>query len=294
VVFSFRAVVLFEGSVLYRLATTHRWIASPLVELPCLAEFFDRRRYHAYWVSVNPLCRCPDPFEPHALAVGYRREDSTLGFLRRRPYHGSTRGRSSLRLWLPYRVSPVHHREPVRDRLRSRWSTPSEVSSPSASLSHEELHSPTETHPGGCVASSGFRTLPTPCSPHGLPGLFHPGSAHGVWPFEALLLVWCRTPSRTPRPSGFLLISNEKRPPFQGLTHQTKHIRRPGYQPSGCSECLLGLFRFEASCPWQRRTFFPRPCIPSRAFPTRPHADRAADAPGYSLPRAQPLSLEIG
>jgi hypothetical protein len=65
--------------VLYRLATTHRWIASPLVGLPRLTEFFDRRRCHAYWVSVNPLCRCLSRCEPHALAVGYRRETRLWG-----------------------------------------------------------------------------------------------------------------------------------------------------------------------------------------------------------------------
>jgi hypothetical protein len=59
---------------------------------------------------------------------------SALGYPRRRPHHGSTRGeQSSLRLWLPFRVSPVHHRAPVRDPEGSRWLTPSEVSSPSAS-----------------------------------------------------------------------------------------------------------------------------------------------------------------
>jgi hypothetical protein len=217
-----------------------------------------------------------------------------LGFSRRRPYHGSTRGKSSLRLRLPFRVSPVHHRDPIRARLGSRRSTPSEVSSPSAFLSHEEPLNPTGTHPGGCVAPSGFHTLTTPCSPHGLPGLFHPGSAHGVPPFEALLLAWCCTSFQTPSPSGFFLNSYERRPPFQGLTHQAKHLRRPRYQPGGCGECLLGLSRFEASCPWQRRTVLRRPFIPSRAFSIRPHADRTAGAPGYFLPRTQPLSLEIG
>lgn len=148
--------------------------------------------------------------------MGHRREDSTLGFARRRHYHGSTRGKSSLRLWLPYRVSPVHHRDPGRDRLRSRWSTPSEVSSPSAFLSHEEPLSPAGTHPAGCVASSGFCTLSTLCSPHGLPGLFHPGSAHGVLPFEALLLAWCRTSSRTPCPSlGFSSSLAKRGRPFR-------------------------------------------------------------------------------
>jgi len=88
--------------------------------------------------------------------------DSALGFPRRRPYHGSTRGKSSLRLWLPYRVSPVHHRDPDRDRLESLWFTPSEVSSPSAFLSHEEppldpkVSHPTGTHPGGSLRPQGF------------------------------------------------------------------------------------------------------------------------------------------
>jgi hypothetical protein len=39
---------------------------------------------------------------------------------------------------------------------------------------------------------------------------------------------------------------------------------------------------------------FSRPFIPSRAFPARPHADRAVDASGFFLPQTQPLSLEIG
>jgi len=39
---------------------------------------------------------------------------------------------------------------------------------------------PAGSLPTGYVASSGFRTLSTLCSPHDLPGLFHPGSALGV------------------------------------------------------------------------------------------------------------------
>lgn len=39
---------------------------------------------------------------------------------------------------------------------------------------------PAGSQPAGYVASPGFRTLSTLCSPHDLPGLFHPGSAPGV------------------------------------------------------------------------------------------------------------------
>ena len=53
----------------------------------------------------------------------------------------------------------------------------------------------------GIVAPSEFRTLSTLCSPHDLPGLFHPGPAHGVTPSRLCSLRWCRTPSRAPPPS---------------------------------------------------------------------------------------------
>jgi hypothetical protein len=36
------------------------------------------------------------------------------------------------------------------------------------------------------------------------------------------------------------------------------------------------------------------PCIPSRAFPARPQADRTVGASGFCPPRTQPVSLEIG
>jgi hypothetical protein len=121
---------------------------------------------------------------------------------------------SSLRLWLPFRVSPVHHREtPVipKDRVRP---APSEVLSPSASVNHEEPPTPGESQPAGYVAPPGFLTLSTPCSPHGLPGLFHPGTAHGVPPFEALLLTRCRTPlSERRAPRGFLSTKKEETAP---------------------------------------------------------------------------------
>jgi hypothetical protein len=177
-----------------------------------------------------------------------QRDEPTMRYSRHRPQHGITSvpnplsGFRSLPEFHPY----VTACQSVIVSRRSRWLAPSEVSSPSASLSHEEPHTPGGTHPDGYVAPSGFRTLSTPCSPHGLPGLFHPGTAHGVSPFEALFLTWCRTPSRTPRPSG---VSPRwiTRPPLQGLSHQAKLVHRSGYSPDGCAVCLPGLSRFEAS-----------------------------------------------
>jgi hypothetical protein len=43
------------------------------------------------------------------------------------------------------------------------------------------LH-PVRFHLSGYVAPLGFRTPSTLCSPHDLPGLFHPSPAHGVLP----------------------------------------------------------------------------------------------------------------
>jgi hypothetical protein len=59
---------------------------------------------------VNPLCRYPP-----------RMNRSSNGRTRLWGIHAAVlttahdRGKSSLRLWLPYRVSPVHHRDPNRD-----------------------------------------------------------------------------------------------------------------------------------------------------------------------------------
>jgi hypothetical protein len=59
---------------------------------------------------------------------------------------------------------------------------PSEVCSPLAFPRRAEPHTPGASQHAGYVAPSGFLTLSTPCSPHDLPGLFHPGSTRGVRP----------------------------------------------------------------------------------------------------------------
>ena len=76
--------------------------------------------------------------------------------------------------------SPATCRQQADDRPQASPSTPSEVSSPSASLNRSEPHTPSRIQPAGYVASSGFRTLSTPCSPCDLADLFHSASALGV------------------------------------------------------------------------------------------------------------------
>lgn len=65
----------------------------------------ERRRCHAYWVSVNPLCRHPLPVPKHRTSSTLRPHAAAL------PRNSKVAGRSSRRLWLPYRVSPLRHRE---------------------------------------------------------------------------------------------------------------------------------------------------------------------------------------
>jgi hypothetical protein len=195
--------------VSYQLATTRRRAAPPLLGFVCLTEYY----------RATALSRLSG-WRETSLSLSVSDTESTLRFPRRRPIlRPFNREISSLRLWLPFRVSPVRHREAVRDPEGSRCFAPSEVSSPPASFSPEEPHRSGVSHPAGYVAPSGFLTLSTPCSLRDLPGLFHPGTTPGVFPFEALILVWCRTLSRAPRPSwGFLSTKKEETAP-SGTTH---------------------------------------------------------------------------
>jgi hypothetical protein len=90
-------------------------------------------------------------------------------------------GSSSLRLWLPFRVSPVRHRDRLRCLSTTPAFAPSEVSRPSASYQLHGATYPRRVPPlTGYVAPPGFLTLSTLCSPHSLPDIFHPSSAHGL------------------------------------------------------------------------------------------------------------------
>jgi hypothetical protein len=96
-----RVVVLFEGCALARAghAPSPERASSHEVGLPTEA-FAERRRLHAYRVSVCPLCRWP-------MKCAEAPSASTMGFARRRPPpHLSIRWVFLLRLQLLFRVSP--------------------------------------------------------------------------------------------------------------------------------------------------------------------------------------------
>jgi hypothetical protein len=69
----------------------------------------------------------------------------------------------------------------ARDSRRFHSHTPLPRFLPLQRLQPRGATYPAGSHPAGFVAPSGFLTLSTPCSPHGLPGLFHPSTAHGVF-----------------------------------------------------------------------------------------------------------------
>lgn len=173
---------------------------------------------------------------------------STLRSSRRRPPNSILQvGTSSRGLWLPYRVSPVHHR---KGHVATRWLTPlapSEVSSPTACLSREEPHTPGGSQPTGYVAPTGFLALSTPCSPRDLLGLFHPRCAHGVRPSRPLSSTDAVRPLERRDPQGLLLQSANRSSPYRGSHASGSSDTRPGYQPGDWSACLLELSRFEAS-----------------------------------------------
>lgn len=89
---------------------------------------------------------------------------------------------------------------------------------PYSVCNHEEPLTSDSSHTAGYVAPSEFLTLSTPCSPHGLPGLFHPGPAHGVRPsrFYSLPAVVLPFGSRTLLGLASHTPKHEL-PPFQGF-----------------------------------------------------------------------------
>jgi hypothetical protein len=121
---------------------------------------------------------------------------------------------------------------------------------------------PAGSQPTGSVASSGFCTLSTLCSPHDLPGLFHPGSALGV-PLRGLFPARCRTPSRAPDPSGFWRASSRKLAAPSGIEHTVQIL------PAG-----LGFSQVTTALP---------PWVwPSRGILAKTRVSRATSSPPLS------------
>jgi hypothetical protein len=104
---------------------------------------------------------------------------------------------SSHRLSLPFRVSPIYTACSVSPPLGPEDPRvcvltnmpPSEVLFPSAFIGPLEPLTPHTFPRVRYVASLGFCTLSTPCSPIDLPSLFHPGSALGIRPSRLLSLL---------------------------------------------------------------------------------------------------------
>lgn len=150
---------------------------------------------------------------------------STLGYLRYDPFPTVIR---PLRNPLSGFRSPseFHQRHTVgltpdaSQGCRRSLPTPPEVFVPFSVLGTAGSHlTPVGSQPTGYVAPSGFGALSTPCSPHSLPSLFHPGSAHGVFALRGFApLDDAVRPLERRLPLGVGHIRCW--PPLQGLTHR--------------------------------------------------------------------------
>jgi hypothetical protein len=92
-------------------------------------------------------------------------------------------------------------------------------------------------HLTGYVAPLGFRTPSTPCSPHDLPGLFHPGPAHGVVPSRPCSLRNAVRPFERRDPHAIGPTPKRRSPP-QGFARSEDPARRS-----------WGLAKIPAGCP---------------------------------------------
>jgi hypothetical protein len=186
------AVFLSEGvSEPHQAIIIHRWMTtSPRRVSLLLRVFGERWRCHAYWVSVEPLCRflaiegCttgPDRSVAHP-PIRSGSEASTPP-----PRPSLTEGCVLSRALAPFqgvtdacraRTGSVGLLQPFQRDHAFRGLVPYSVFLDTGS-DESRLRHPV---PPATFAPSGFRTLSTLCSPHGLPSLFHPGPALGVHP----------------------------------------------------------------------------------------------------------------
>jgi hypothetical protein len=147
--------------------------------------------------------------------------DSTLRLPRRRPSPSNQCVEtSSHRLWLPYRVSPVHHRDRATLPKPRSSARPFRGLFPFSVFTATQSHlDPVDPNPSGSVAPSGFLTLSTLCSPRDLPGLFHPDPAHGVLPSRPWSSHSAVRPLGRRFPHGVSAALRRARPPPPGIQH---------------------------------------------------------------------------
>jgi hypothetical protein len=195
--------------------------------------------------------------------------------------------RSSHRLQLPFRVSPIRNRCFAANLLGRNpgllRSAPSEAFCPYSVYQSRGATYPGEypTHPVTFCAL-GFLTPSTRCSPHDLPGLFHPGSAHGVNPsrlYSSSGVVW---PFRPPQPSWSWPESLGRLVPPAGCISPEK----TGSKTWGLARRLLafaslGFFLDQVSCLLRCSPPVWRRSSPLTFSRTGLHAHQPADASGF-------------
>jgi hypothetical protein len=229
----------------------------PVVELPLLSGYLASRSVVApigLTRSLRVVRRLRVPKHPGAPTS-------------RQPHRGPSRRSKASGLPLSGLGPPsqFHQRHTARSGSTEVLSRPCSVrgSFPYSVLPVARSHiPPAGSHPTGYVASTGFRTLSTLCSPHDLPGLFHPGSALGV-PLRGLFPARCRTPSRAPDPSGFWRASSRKLAAPSGIEHTVQIL------PAG-----LGFSQVTTALP---------PWVwPSRGILAKTRVSRATSSPPLS------------
>jgi hypothetical protein len=201
-------------------------------------------------------------------------------------------GRSSLRLWLPYRVSPVHHRDHRTCRNRSQRPPLPRFLPLQRFPSHAEPLSPGGSHPSRfCCALRVSHPLDAllPAQP---PGPVSSRSRSWGSPFEALIFTRRRTPSQTPVPSwGSCRAPQNATRPSRETARRPKPAGRPGYSPGCCPRCPLGFLPLQGLLP-PAVTRHSRGASSPLALSQPIRMGSAAGAPGFLPQETLPLSLE--
>lgn len=230
---------------------------------------------------------------PTRVSGGLSREESALGFPRRRPYHGLTRGKSSLRLRLPYRVSPVHHREPVvtgqgRDGpLLPRFLPLQRLSATRSYVSPPGPIPLVALRPQGFAPSRRFAPLMA------FRAYSIPVPLMGFCPSRLFSSFGAVRPHRRRCPRGFSPALASRGRPFRDSRTKRSTSAGPGISRVAAVNASMG-FSASRCLVVGSEGRSSRPCIPSHAFSTRSQAGLVVGASGYSLPRTQPVSLETG